>query len=113
MQIIRKKVFEYTAVTNQIGIFKRIAVLRAYHDGSKIEIILHVATVDRSTDKIGDFTLGYFEDSVRGIFVFVNGKETRGEKSLEEFLKEMNDIDRHGLDTLLKEYAKESYAHIM
>lgn len=113
MQIIGRKTFEYAAVTNQIGTVKRIAVFRAYHDGSKIEIILHVATVERSTDKIGDFTLGYFEDSIRGLFVFVNGKETRGEKSLEEFLKELNDLDRHGLETLMKEYAKESYAYIM
>lgn len=117
LKMLKKSSFEYAAITNQIGIVRRIATLRAYHNGNKKQITLTVATVQRDLTKVDDYMLGAFSDSEYGTFYFENGVEQwrmqRNAEYLHDFMNKLNDVDRSGLETLFAEYAKESYAFIV
>lgn len=117
LKMMKRSSYEYSAIINQIGKVRRIATLSASHNGPNISIKLHVATVERPLNTVGDYMLGSFSDSIGGKFYFESGQEqfVMNDMGLRmhQFVSELDEMDRQGINFLLSEYAKESYAPVV
>lgn len=117
LKMMKRSSYEYSAITNQIGNVRRIATLTARHNDADVSIRLHVATVDRPLNSVGDYMLGRFSESIGDRFYFEAGREQLCKNDnglrMHEFVSRLDEVDRQGINSLLAEYAKESYATVV